>query len=158
MAQRSRDRFIETEVEWENWGDDIQLIIYSANIDGDGDRQGQRTKGIKLRHWMANIGRKAGETGADGKAARTENQPAEVSVPAAGGKQRHGILDWAFVDTVERLRCRTDLPVSLDGCPSWIGPITSSRWAPMITFEMVCQRKWNLQLIRNLNPTTICET
>lgn len=50
MAQRSRDRFIETEVECENWRDDIQLIIYSANIDGDGDRQGQKTKGIQLRH------------------------------------------------------------------------------------------------------------
>lgn len=67
---------------------------------------------------MANIGRKAGETGADGKAARTENQLAEASAPAAGVRQRRGNLDWAFVDTVERLRCRIDLPVSLDGCSS----------------------------------------
>lgn len=48
------------------------------------------------------MGQKAGETGAEGKAAGTENQLAEVRAGVAGVKQRHGNLGWAFGDKAEK--------------------------------------------------------
>ena len=122
-----------------------QSLIHSANIWWDGERQRQRTRGVKLRHCRAEIRQKAREGGGDDNVAGIETQLAEGRAWSSRSEAEERGTRAGLWGT--RLRCRDlTLQVPPDGCSNWWRPKQSSRWDNLALGGILVATEWSNQM------------